>query len=76
MENREIRKGAVDSARQIIVKAGTRLLTSRESIAELVSGIALLRRAGKKVLLVSSGAVGMGMELLKIPRRPKDLAAK
>lgn len=76
MENRAIRKGAVDSARQIIVKAGTRLLTSRESIAELVSGIALLRQAGKKVLLVSSGAVGMGMELLKIPRRPKDLAAK
>ena len=76
MENQEIRKKAVDSARQVIVKAGTRLLTSRESIAELVSGIALLRRAGKKVLLVSSGAVGMGMELLKIPRRPRDLAAK
>ena len=76
MESQEIRKWAVDSARQVIVKAGTRLLTSRESIAELVSGIAQLRRAGKKVLLVSSGAVGMGMELLKIPRRPKDLAAK
>ena len=35
MENQEIRKKAVDSARQVIVKAGTRLLTSRESIAEL-----------------------------------------
>ena len=54
MENREIRKGAVDSARQIIVKAGTRLLTSRESIAELVSGIAQLRRAGKQVLLMNN----------------------
>ena len=76
MENLETRKTAVESARQIIVKAGTRLLTDRESIAALVEGIAHLRKAGKKVLLVSSGAVGMGMELLKLKHRPKELAAK
>lgn len=76
MENLEIRRAAVDSARQIIVKAGTRLLTNRESIAALVEGIAHLRKAGKKVLLVSSGAVGMGMELLGLQRRPRELAAK
>ena len=62
MENSEIRKAAVESARQVIVKAGTRLLTDRQSIAALVEGIAHLRRAGKKVLLVSSGAVGMGIK--------------
>lgn len=76
MENLEIRKAAVESARQVIVKAGTRLLTDRQSIAALVEGIAHLRQAGKKVLLVSSGAVGMGMELLNLKRRPKELAAK
>ena len=76
MENSEIRKTAVESARQVIVKAGTRLLTDRQSIAALVEGIAHLRQAGKKVLLVSSGAVGMGMELLNLKRRPKELAAK
>ena len=76
MENLEIRRTAVESARQIIVKAGTRLLTDRHSIAALVEGIAHLRQAGKKVLLVSSGAVGMGMELLNLKHRPKELAAK
>lgn len=76
MENSEIRKTIVDSAKQVIVKAGTRLLTDRNSIAALVSGIARLREAGKKVLLVSSGAVGMGMELLNLEHRPKELAAK
>jgi len=75
-ENQSIRKRTVESAHQIIVKAGTRLLTSRESIAALVSGIAALRQAGKKVLLVSSGAVGMGMELLGLKRRPRELARK
>ena len=56
MEN--MRKKVLSDCRQIIVKAGTRLLTSRESIAELVNGLAELRSGGKRVLLVSSGAVG------------------
>lgn len=58
--NLAVRRELLKSARQVVVKAGTRLLTSQEAIAELVSGIDVLRRAGKRVLLVTSGAVGMG----------------
>lgn len=71
-----LRRKALDSAKQIIVKAGTRLLIDRESIAKLVSGIAKLRAGGHRVLLVSSGAVGMGMELAGVSRRPAELADK
>ena len=60
-KNTALRREAVAAARQIIVKAGTRLLIDRKSIAKLVDGIALLRERGHRVLLVTSGAVGMGM---------------
>ena len=69
--NLAVRRELLKSARQVVVKAGTRLLTSQEAIAELVSGIDVLRRAGKRVLLVTSGAVGMGMRALELKRRPK-----
>ena len=74
MTEKNIRLDAVFPARQIIVKAGTRLLIDRASIARLVSGIAALRKSGRQVLLVTSGAVGMGMETLKVARRPRELA--
>ncbi len=74
MTDNSSRMAAVNSARQMIVKAGTRLLIDRKSIARLVSGIAAVRASGRRVLLVSSGAVGMGMETLKLERRPRDLA--
>jgi glutamate 5-kinase len=75
-QNIMLRREAVDSARHIIVKAGTRLLIDRESIAKLVDGIALLRKSGRRVLLVTSGAVGMGMELAGLEKRPRELAQK
>ncbi|MCQ2378999.1 MAG: glutamate 5-kinase [Victivallaceae bacterium] len=68
------RATAFRSAKKIIVKAGTRLLIDRKSISALVSGIAALRDTGKEVLLVTSGAVGRGMEALKMTKRPRKLA--
>ncbi len=75
-KNIALRKQAVAASRQIIVKAGTRLLIDRASIAKLVDGIAMLRKRGHRVLLVTSGAVGMGMELAGLEKRPKELAQK
>ncbi len=72
--NLAVRQELLRSARQVIVKAGTRLLASQEAIAELVGGIAVLRERGCRVLLVTSGAVGMGMRALGLTRRPKELA--
>ena len=74
MDNIAVRQRLINNCRQIIVKAGTRLLTDRSRISELVSGITVLRNRGFRVLLVSSGAVGIGMRQLKLKRRPRELS--
>lgn len=68
------RRAAVEAGRQIVVKAGTRLLTDPVRMKSLISGIAGLRRRGHRVLLVSSGAVGTGMGIMKLSRRPREVA--
>jgi len=72
--NKKGRSAALAASRQVIIKAGTRLLIDREAVARLVAGVAEIRKTGRRVLLVTSGAVGMGMETLKIKSRPRDLA--
>src|SRR5262245_33967895 len=64
----------------IVVKVGTRVLThaggklNEERVAGLAEEIHQLCVAGRKVVLVSSGAVGAGMGRLGLDARPKDLA--
>ncbi|MBR2722904.1 MAG: glutamate 5-kinase, partial [Lentisphaeria bacterium] len=73
-QNIELRKNVIKNCRRIVVKAGTRLLTSEEQIAKLVDGIAFLRKKDFQVMLVTSGAVGMGMKVLGLAKRPRKLA--
>ena len=40
------------------------------AIMEIVEGLARLRKAGREIVLVSSGAVGMGMRVLGLKERP------
>lgn len=64
----------------LVVKVGTGVLTdSRKQpdpaqMEQIVAQIADQRRAGRDVLLVSSGAVGAGMGVLGHATRPGDLA--
>ena len=65
-----------------MVKLGTGVLTSgigqlnTERIAGVCAQIAYLKSQGVEVIVVSSGAVGLGMGALNLSRRPKDLAKK
>jgi glutamate 5-kinase len=65
--------------RRIVVKVGTYLLTGKgtpldpEMIRKIAAEIADLRRRGKDVVLVTSGAIGAGVLELKLPGRPRDL---
>ena len=67
----KVRQLAAD-AQRVVVKAGTNSLTDDESnlddekVDKLVEDVMDLRRQGKKVLLVSSGAVGAGKGLLDL----------
>lgn len=69
-----VREQVINNANQIIIKVGTRLLTDTKRIAIFIDGINAIRKTGKKVLLVTSGAVGLGMQQLGLKKRPKRLA--
>jgi len=63
-----------------VVKVGTRVLTrpdgllNQERIATLSEELHQVLESGRKVVLVSSGAVGAGMGQLGLKKRPSDLA--
>ncbi|MCW5552995.1 MAG: glutamate 5-kinase [Verrucomicrobiae bacterium] len=65
---------------RIVLKLGTGVLTDRRKqpdpaqLAQLVAQIAEQRRAGRELVLVTSGAVGAGMGVLGYDKRPGDLA--
>lgn len=65
---------------RLVVKLGTGVLTdSRKQpdlvqMEQLVGQVVEQRRAGKEVVLVSSGAVGAGMGVLGYKKRPGELA--
>jgi glutamate 5-kinase len=69
-------------AHRIVVKLGTHVVMrdgaelARDRIEEIVGSLADLRRAGRQVLLVSSGAVGMGMRVLGLTERPRSLGLR
>ena len=65
---------------RIVVKAGTSILTpinknkfSRTRLEKLGNEIWKLVRAQKKVVLVSSGAIALGMEAFGLMQRPKEM---
>jgi glutamate 5-kinase len=74
------RTGIAVAADTIVVKVGTRVLTHESGvldegrIAALASDVDALLQAGRRVVVVSSGAVGSGMGRLGLARRPTDLA--
>jgi glutamate 5-kinase len=64
------------NARRIVVKIGSALFVdletgamNREWLEGICADVAELRRAGKDVVIVSSGAVALGRRELKLPRR-------
>lgn len=75
-----IRQEITTAASRIVVKVGTRVLTHADGhlnvdrIASLADQINTIVESGRKVLLVSSGAVGAGMSELGITNRPTDLS--
>lgn len=69
------------TAARIVVKFGTGVLTDRHKqpdpaqLEQLVAQIAGQRKAGREIVLVTSGAVGAGMGALGYEKRPTELSA-
>lgn len=68
------------SPHRIVVKLGTNVVIRQDGrlalglLCGLVESVAALRQRGHEVLVVSSGAVGLGMERLGWLERPRELS--
>ncbi len=75
-------RGSLEQAHRIVVKLGTHVVTrdgvtlAVERLMGLIDTMARLRRAGREIVLVSSGAVGMGMRALGLKERPRSLGLR
>ena len=67
---------------RVVVKLGTRVLTNdygqmaHDRLAAIVGHLARLIEEGRQVILVSSGAVGLGRDAIGLPPGPSDLATR
>ena len=67
---------------RIVVKVGTSTLTysagrmNIRRVEELVKVLSDLKNAGHEIILVSSGAIAMGVGKLNLPGKPKDTPTK
>jgi glutamate 5-kinase len=68
--------------RRVVVKLGTGVLTTGigqidpARIASISAQLAALRAQGTEVIVVSSGAVGLGMGRLNLTKKPKEVTKK
>jgi glutamate 5-kinase len=80
MPTTQFRQDVLRSAKRVLIKLGTQLLTGSDGHLDLAyfnriaSQVAELRTRGVEVTLVSSGAIGAGCAELGRADRPQDLA--
>jgi len=66
----------------VVIKIGTNLLADKEhginseKIGAIAKSVSYLNSLGKRVVIVSSGAIGAGVAALKLPERPKTIPEK
>src|SRR5947209_18624353 len=74
-----VRQDVFAEAHTLVVKVGTNVLAGSDGtldssrIQALADGLQRIRASGKKVALVSSGAIGAGVGRLGLGKRPTDL---
>ena len=75
-----LRQEVATAAHTVIVKVGTRVLTgadgrlNQDRVVALAEELHQIASSGRKVALVTSGAVGAGLGQLKLAKRPVNLA--
>lgn len=74
-----VRREVIESARTLVIKIGTNVLSRADDsldvdrIQMLAEQIHRVRETGRQVVVVSSGAIGAGVGLLGLRKRPGDL---
>lgn len=78
-QEREARASLI-TANRIVFKFGSRVLVNRSgrpdsrSIKSIVKELARVRREGREIIMVTSGAIASGVESLGLSRRPADIS--
>lgn len=73
---------SIQNAKRVVVKIGTSTLTYPTGrlhirrIERIVRVLSDLKNSGKEIILVTSGAIGVGAARLKLPERPKETRMK
>ncbi len=76
----EVRRAVIENARSVVVKVGTRVITTdageldRRRIDLLAAQLCRIADTGRQTLMVSSGAVGAGVGKVGLDQRPTGLA--
>jgi glutamate 5-kinase len=74
-----VRQEIVALAHTVVIKVGTNVLTgadgmlAQQRVQSLADQVQRIRKLGRKVVLVSSGAIGAGVGRLGFAKRPSDL---
>jgi len=72
----------INNKKRIVVKVGTSTLTHKTGrlnirrMEKLVKVLSDIQNSGRQIILVSSGAVGLGMSKMGLGERPKETAMK
>ncbi len=68
-------RAAVRQARRVVLKIGSRALSTDAAVfTRLALAIAASREAGREVVVVSSGAIALGVKKLGYRARPREMA--
>jgi len=82
MSKTSLKKRKLSFLKSVVIKLGTSVMTGRNGrisktvLNRIVTQVASsIKQHNLRVVLVSSGSIGLGMEVLKLKRRPKDLVS-
>ena len=74
-----VRREIIETARTLVVKIGTNVLSRADDsldvdrVRVIAEQVHRIRQTGRQVVVISSGAIGAGLGLLSIKKRPRDL---
>jgi glutamate 5-kinase len=79
VENRQTRKDLLKRVKRVVIKIGSGVLTADNGLnMDVIDGVTAemcdLRRKGREIILVSSGAIASGLKKIGMKKRPQSVS--
>lgn len=77
MSDQQAARAALRASKRVVIKIGSRLLAESPAArpAMIADQVVAMLAAGTEVVIVSSGAIALGLRALGTPQRPSELAS-